>query len=51
MDALDFGRHTLYIVSAYGVSAVTLTVLIVMRYRRLKKAVHQERDRQKNLNA
>lgn len=48
IDALDFGRHTLYIATAYGVSAVTLTVLIVMRYRRLKKAIHPERDRQKN---
>ena len=44
MDALDFGRHTLYIAAAYGVSAVTLIVLVVMRYRRLKKAVHPERD-------
>ncbi len=44
---LDFGRHTLYIIAAYGVSALAIGVLIFLRRNRLKKAMDAEQAEEK----
>ena len=37
MDLFDYGRHTPYILSAYGASLVVIASLIIFRLRGLKK--------------
>ena len=43
-EIFDFGRHTPYIFSAYLVSAIVITLLIMDRRRRLIKSLAQDKS-------
>jgi len=47
-ELIDFGRNAPYIVSAYGASFIALTALILIRGRKLKRALDAERAQDEN---
>ena len=43
-EIFDFGRHTPYILAAYGVSVFAIVALIIWRREQLKKTLAGERS-------